>query len=181
MKKSDVKVGRMYTAKVSDRIVTIRIDSVHSKQGWTATNTATGKRVHIKRPQRLRGPARRASSPDKESKEAKQGKEATIPPKTTKATAQPAIPPQADKPKRLSALDAAAEVLKETGKAMNCKVLVAEMAKRDLWTSPQGRTPHATLSSGIMREIRAKGSKARFEKADRGQYRYRNEAAADYV
>ena len=37
MKKNDVKVGGLYTAKVSDRVVTVRIDSRHSKGGWNAT------------------------------------------------------------------------------------------------------------------------------------------------
>ena len=61
MKKSEVKVGGVYTAKVSDRIVSVRIDSVHSKQGWNATNTQTGKRIHIKSAQRLRGWLQQAS------------------------------------------------------------------------------------------------------------------------
>ncbi|MFQ5806821.1 MAG: hypothetical protein ACE5I3_10265 [Phycisphaerae bacterium] len=43
MKKSEVKVGGVYSAKVSDRLVPVRIDSVRSKQGWNATNTAADK------------------------------------------------------------------------------------------------------------------------------------------
>jgi len=58
MKKSDVKIGQTYAAKVSDKLVQVRIDSVHSRQDWNATNTATGKRIHIKSAQRLRGPAK---------------------------------------------------------------------------------------------------------------------------
>jgi len=54
MKKNEVKVGDTYVAKVSDRLVTVRIDSEHSKGGWNATNTATGRRIRIKSPQRLR-------------------------------------------------------------------------------------------------------------------------------
>ena len=57
MKKSEVKVGGLYIAKVSDRLVTVRIDSTHSKGGWNATNTTTGKRIRIKSAQRLRGMA----------------------------------------------------------------------------------------------------------------------------
>ena len=61
MKKNDVKVGGTYTAKVGNRHVPVRIDSAHSTQGWTATNTATGKRIHIKSAQRLRGHAKPAA------------------------------------------------------------------------------------------------------------------------
>ena len=37
MKKDEVKVGGTYVAKVSDKLVTVRIDSAHSKGGWNAT------------------------------------------------------------------------------------------------------------------------------------------------
>jgi len=37
MKKNEVKVGGLYVAKVSDRIVAVRIDSTHSGGGWNAT------------------------------------------------------------------------------------------------------------------------------------------------
>ena len=54
MKKDEIKVGHAYEAKVSDRVVTVRIDSTNTHGGWNATNTATGKRIHIKSAQRLR-------------------------------------------------------------------------------------------------------------------------------
>ncbi len=63
MKKDEVKVGGTYTAKISDRLVPVRIDRAHSKQGWNATNTATGKRIHIKSVQRLQSPAKPAAVP----------------------------------------------------------------------------------------------------------------------
>jgi hypothetical protein len=44
------------------------------------------------------------------------------------------------------------------------------MAKKRLWTSPGGKTPHATLISAILREIQAKGKDARFKKAERGKF-----------
>ncbi len=50
-------------------------------------------------------------------------------------------------PTPLSALSAAARVLAETGKAMNCRQLIETMAARGYWTSPGGRTPEATLAS----------------------------------
>ena len=73
-------------------------------------------------------------------------------------------------PTPLSALSAAARVLAETGKAMNCRQLIETMAARGYWTSPGGRTPEATLASAMAREIRAKGAQARFRKVDRGQF-----------
>jgi hypothetical protein len=62
-------------------------------------------------------------------------------------------------------------VLAETKEAMTTRQLVEAMAARNLWTSPGGKTPHATLFSAIQRELQAKGKEARFVKADRGQFR----------
>jgi len=55
MKKADVKVGGRYSAKVSDKVVVVRIDAENPHGGWDATNEATGKRVRVKSAQRLRG------------------------------------------------------------------------------------------------------------------------------
>lgn len=72
-------------------------------------------------------------------------------------------------PKKLSALDAAAQVL--AGAApMNCKELIEAMSAQGLWTSPGGKTPHATLYSAILREINGKGRESRFVKAERGKF-----------
>ena len=75
--------------------------------------------------------------------------------------------------KRLSALDAAAKVLVETGQAMSCAELIAAMAAKGYWSSPKGRTPAATLYSALLRELQTKGENARFVKAARGQFRLR--------
>ena len=56
MKQADVKVRALYAAKVSGKVVPVRIDSVNGRGGWDATNTATGKKVRIKSARRLRGP-----------------------------------------------------------------------------------------------------------------------------
>jgi hypothetical protein len=99
--------------------------------------------------------------------------------KTTKAAKQPkaakpkAAKPAGDaKPKRISALDAAAEVLRKAGKPMRSQEMIAAMAEQGLWASPAGKTPHATLYAAILREIGAKGGEARFRKTDRGLFEY---------
>jgi hypothetical protein len=74
------------------------------------------------------------------------------------------------KQKRLSALDAAAKVLEETGQAMTCPEIIVAMAEKKYWTSPGGKTPQATLHSAIAREITAKGAQSRFVKAERGKF-----------
>jgi hypothetical protein len=91
--------------------------------------------------------------------------------KATKA--KPAKKAKAPKEKKVSAIDAAAQVLAKSKEAMNCKEMIDAMAKQALWTSPGGKTPHATLYSAILREINDKGADARFVKTDRGQFTIR--------
>jgi HB1, ASXL, restriction endonuclease HTH domain len=74
------------------------------------------------------------------------------------------------KPKRVSALDAAATVLAKADKPMRAQELIAAMAEQGLWKSPGGKTPHATLYAAMLREIAAQGKDARFAKADRGLF-----------
>src|SRR5262245_1124156 len=77
-----------------------------------------------------------------------------------------------EKEKKTSAIDAAARVLDEEGKPMGCKEMIEAMAAKGYWTSPGGKTPHATLYSAILREISAKGKEARFKKTDRGHFAF---------
>ena len=84
----------------------------------------------------------------------------------TKTKAKKAEP----KPKKVSALDAAAKVLGEAGKPMNCPEMIEEMSRKELWTSPNGATPHATLYAAILREIKVKGRESRFTKTERGKF-----------
>jgi HB1, ASXL, restriction endonuclease HTH domain len=85
-------------------------------------------------------------------------------------TAKPAKKKAEPKPKKTSALDAAAKVLGETGQPMTCMEMIEAMSKKGVWTSPGGVTPQATLYSAITKEIKAKGKEARFQKTERGKF-----------
>ena len=95
---------------------------------------------------------------------------ATSPKQTAVTETTPAEATAKPKTKKLSALDAAAKVLAETGQAMTCAALIEAMAAKGYWTSPGGKTPAATLYSAIIRELKTKGANARFKKTDRGQF-----------
>ena len=99
-------------------------------------------------------------------------KTATKSAKGTKPAAKAASKNGDPKPKNLSALDAAAKVLAESKEPLNTRQMVEVMAKKGLWTSPGGATPHATLYSAILREINAKGKDARFKKTERGHFAF---------
>ena len=77
------------------------------------------------------------------------------------------------KPKKTSALDAAAKVLAESGEAMTTQAMIEAMAAKGYWSSPGGQTPSATLYSAILRELSTKGEQARFVKTERGKFTLR--------
>jgi hypothetical protein len=75
--------------------------------------------------------------------------------------------------KKLSAIDAAAQVLQEAGTAMTTQEMIGAMAIKGYWSSPAGKTPAATLYSAILREITTKGDASRFTKTGPGRFAYR--------
>jgi hypothetical protein len=74
------------------------------------------------------------------------------------------------KPKgSLSMLDAAAKVLKEAKEPLCCKDICRAIFEKKLAES-SGRTPHATISAAMGREIKTLGKNSRFRRADRGRF-----------
>ena len=202
MKKSEVKIGGVYTAKVTNKVVKVRIEAESRYGGWDATNLATGKRVRIQSAQRLRA-AIGGDAATAGAKKAKGGRKAKAaaepqPAKTSTPTvetvATPVVPAEGNAPaqesattqkaakpkrsraknepveKRMSGLDAAAKVLEERGEPMTAKEMIEAAETKGYWKSPGGKTPHATLYSAIIREIKVKGGEARFRKTDRGRF-----------
>ncbi len=187
MKKDQVQIGQTYHAKITDKVVPVRIDAEHKSGGWHGTNMTTNRKVHIKTAQKLRGKANAAASADKPTKpkparkkltaaerkevqakaRTKQPKEVAPPAelkpakKTTKTKAAPGD-------KQMSLIDAAIEVLRKAKEPMNCKEMVQAVFEAKLWTPGTGKTPHATLYSAILRDM--KSDTPRFEKVDRGQF-----------
>ena len=145
------------------------------KTAKTAPKKATPKsapKVEAKKPMPLVDPriAEKAKALDAAvAKLATPGLKATRK-EATKAEPKPGAKPEPKKARKMGALDAAAIVLADAGKPMRSKELIAEMAKRGLWTSPGGKTPEATLYAAILREIGAKSAAARFARAGKGEF-----------
>jgi HB1, ASXL, restriction endonuclease HTH domain len=89
---------------------------------------------------------------------------------TPPAAPEPPAPAPVQSPNKMSALDAAAKVLAETGQPLSCPELIAAMAAKGYWSSPKGKTPAATLYAALTREATTKGAAARFRKVGRGQF-----------
>jgi hypothetical protein len=178
MKKDEVKLGGVYAARVSDKMVSVRLESENPHGGWNGTNLKTGKAVRIKSAQRLRGAVAQSTH------------EAPTPNGGAQGEDKPDREPEAKKPKKraprakggapsatlgtgkeraLSGLDAAAKVLAEAGEPLSCKAIVERAFEKGYWRS-EGKTPAATIYAAILREVQKKGDSARFRKAERGRF-----------
>lgn len=185
MKKAEVKVGSSYYANVSSKRCEIRIDAERPRGGWDATNLATGKKIQIKSAQRLQGPVGSRSTRTRATTEGNvtivETEPVTVETYGGRDTEHLAVlrKPRSAKSKtadagekKLSCMAAALKVLAESGEPMNAKEMVDAMEAKGYWTSPGGKTPHATLYSAILREL-AKGDESRFVKTERGRFTVR--------
>jgi hypothetical protein len=188
MKKAEVKIGGKYYANVSGNRCEIQIDAEKPRGGWDATNLATGKKILIKSAQRLQGEVGTRRGRAKVTTEGNvtvvENEPATVetiggetstavavlkkPRKTKTSSTENADVAE----KRLSCVAAALKVLGETSEPMNAKELITAMQARGYWSSPEGKTPHATLYSAILRDL-SKGDESKFVKTERGRFTVR--------
>jgi hypothetical protein len=188
MKKAEVKIGGKYYANVSGNRCEIQIDAEKPRGGWDATNLATGKKILIKSAQRLlgevgakRGRAKVTTEGNVTVVENEPATVETIGGESSTAVAVLKKPRNAKTEstetgdageKRLSCVAAALKVLGESSEPMNAQELITAMETKGYWTSPGGKTPHATLYSAILRDL-AKGDDSKFVKTERGRFTVR--------
>lgn len=89
-------------------------------------------------------------------------------PNAPSGNGRPAKKPAGEK--KMSLLDAAAQILARRTNPMTAKELVQEAQSRGLWSSPNGKTPEATLNAALHREIKEKGKDSRFTKPEAGKF-----------
>jgi hypothetical protein len=199
MQRDQIQIGNTYTAKVTDKVVPVRIDAEDPNGGWTATNLVTNKKVRIKTAQRLREEVRADTAAvkrpvrkklaaaerqalraqhkaDQENARVRDERARAKDGMTDSERAMAESAPQKSmgvakpaKPKKASGLDAAFEVLKKAKEPMASKDIVEKMLADGMW-STDGKTPHATIYAAMVREIQSKGKDARFIKIERGRF-----------
>ena len=75
------------------------------------------------------------------------------------------------KPKKLSMIKAALQVLQERKVAMTCPEMIDVMATEGLWVSPGGKTPASTFYATLSSSIKDLGKSSPFRKTKRGKLR----------
>jgi hypothetical protein len=175
MKANDVKIGGEYEARIAGETMQVRILAEKASGGWSAVNLATKKKVFVPLARQLREPGPAATTTTTEGNltiiEVPPAMIETINAPASKPTRKKKITNESATPaKKTSQIQAALLVLANAKEPMNCQAMVEAMSAQGLWTSPGGKTPHATLYAAILREINAKGNDARFRKVDRGQF-----------
>ena len=133
MNTNAIKVGNKYAVAVGRNEVEMEVTE-KTERGWKV-KTASGKTLAINNPDRF---IRCLSAPE---------------PETT-----PETPARSNrnKPRKMSMLGAAVEILKDSAHPMSCGELITAMQEADLWKSPKGLTPERTLAAAIGKELRDK-------------------------
>ena len=181
MKANDVKIGGEYQARIGKTPFPVRIVSEKASGGWSAINLNNDKKVFISLARLLQEiPAATETTVTTEGNltvvEVPPATTETIDgtkPKPTRGRKTKTDAENGEDKTSLSQLDAAAKVLGEATEPLTTKEMVEAMTTKGYWTSPGGKTPHATLYSAILRELQSKGETGRFIKTDRGHFKLR--------
>ena len=173
---SNITVGTKVIVKVGRNEVEVTVTEV-TATGWKVKSQTTGREFEVRRIERI------VTEPVEVT-------EAAAPEVAEPETATPAEPETGDEndnavnpapesgsgprpEKKLSLLNAAAQVLAANRTPMNCKEMIAKAVEMGLWTPTGAKTPEQTLYSGIFREIKST-EEPRFKKSEsrKGSFEY---------
>ena len=93
---------------------------------------------------------------------------APAPVKTEEDAPNPA--PESAPTKRMSLMDAAVAVLKESGEPMNTREMVKAATEKGYWTPTACKTPEQTLYGSIFREIKTKAQPRIVKSETKGKF-----------
>jgi hypothetical protein len=175
MNERQIKIGRVYTAKITNREVPLRIDEKHTDGGWITTSLASGKRVRIKTAARFgrevtRAEIKSGKAPGMDKSHERRTKKTTSRTKTTATPVRKATTNgKSTRTRAISGLDAAHKVLQESDTPLSAREVIDQAVKKGYWKS-QAATPQATIHAAMSREIKNKGKDSRFKKVGRGRF-----------
>ena len=158
---SSITVGTVAIVKVGRNEVEVTVTEV-TATGWKVKSQSTSREFEVRRIERI------VTEPEAETAEPETKEEGDN--AVTPATESGSGPhPE----KKLSLLNAAAQVLAACREPMNCKEIVAKTVELGLWTPTDAKTPEQTLYSGIFREMKGT-EEPRFKKSEtrKGSFEY---------
>ena len=91
-----------------------------------------------------------------------------VEPETEEDAPNPA--PESAPTKKMSLMDAAVAVLKESGEPMNTREMVKAAAEKGYWTPTACKTPEQTLYGSIFREIKTKANPRIVKSETKGKF-----------
>ena len=145
---STITDGTIAIVKIGRNEVEVTVTEI-TANGWKVKSQTTGREFEVRRIERI------VTEP---AEEAEPETAAPAEPETEEEdNAVNPAPESGSGPrpeKKLSLLNAAAQVLATCRTPMNCKEIIAKAVEMGLWTPTGAKTPEQTLYSGIFREIK---------------------------
>lgn len=158
---SEITVGTIAIIKVGRNEVEVTVTGI-TERGWMVKSRSTGREFEVCRIERI------VEEPSAEEAEPETEENAVNPASESGSGPRPE--------KKLSLLNAAAQVLAACREPMNCKEIIAKAVEMGLWIPTEAKTPEQTLYSGIFREIKT-AAEPRFKKSEtrKGSFEYARE------
>jgi hypothetical protein len=176
---SEITVGTVAIVKVGRNEVEVTVTEI-TAVGWKVRSQTTGREFEVRRIERVvTEPAEEteAAEPETAPAAATAPETETAEPETEEEDNSVNPAPESGcgpRPERkLSLLNAAAQVLAACRTPMNCKEIITKAIEMELWTPTGAKTPEQTLYSGIFREIKTT-EEPRFKKSEtrKGSFEY---------
>ncbi len=177
MKANKIEQDKQYEISIGKNTTVVRVVEIEHRVNGTLVfqceNIKTGKPMVIADADRFRkevkdektNPTDKAANQttdlEPESVKVKESEDATEAEKERSKGGKPSG--------KMSALDAAHEVLQEQGREMKVKEITDLAISSGKW-SPAGKTPVATLSAAVQMDIIKRGNDSRFVKTGRGLF-----------
>jgi len=153
MKKNEVQIGKVYTARVTDKLVPVRIDAESRYGGWDATNLATGKKIRIKSAQRLRAEVKGHGVKPGQVADAADAVGTAVAGKHIQAATKPA-------PKRPACPNCGSTELDEDGDCARCREPNVATKDKRPGKAPQGPTAATKGKKTAKATVKAKPKRA---------------------
>ena len=171
---STITVGTIAIVKIGRNEVEVTVTEI-TATGWKVKSQTTGREFEVRRIERI------VTEPVEDA-EAAEPETAALAETETGDEDDNAVNPAPESgsgprpEKKLSLLNAAAQVLAACRTPMNCKEMIAKAVEMGLWTPTGAKTPEQTLYSGIFREIKST-EEPRFKKSAtrKGSFEYAKE------